>query len=344
MANSVFDPCPAASRAASLLLPAAPSAVREGRRRVGATLLSWGLCLDDDSSWSLTVVCGELLARAVRRAAGGPDGRLAVGVDVEGDQLIVDVREVLGGAAPSARACRSPRRGRLGSRPGRRPLHGTHRAHSRRVPLLGRRHTSRRGVPGPLAGRGTPGEGLAAVVAYRPEEWGHRRSAAGRAGRLLSSRSRGLPAPAARLGSGPGAPGRLAHQPPEVRRPGRPAVDDRLSPREREVAEPAARGLMNREIAVVLHLSPRTVEQHVARALRKTDALSRRDLLPTSQTPAPDSSSFSSASVTVREGSGGPPRGVEFVRGLSPRSGPSRPRPRPRCGAGPPTGSRGRPR
>ncbi|CAM5550625.1 hypothetical protein STENM327S_03569 [Streptomyces tendae] len=107
---------------------------------------------------------------------------------------------------------------------------------------------------------------------------------------------------------------------------------------------PAARGLMNREIAVVLHLSPRTVEQHVARALRKTDALSRRDLLPTSQTPAPDSSSFSSASVTVREGSGGPPRGVEFVRGLSPRSGPCRPRPRPRCGAGPPTGSRGRPR
>ncbi len=70
-----------------------------------------------------------------------------------------------------------------------------------------------------------------------------------------------------------------SHQPPEVRRPGRPAFDDRLSPREREVAELAARGLMNREIAVVLHLSPRTVEQHVARALRKTGALSRRDLL-----------------------------------------------------------------
>lgn len=72
-----------------------------------------------------------------------------------------------------------------------------------------------------------------------------------------------------------------SHQPPEVRRPGRPAFDDRLSPREREVAELAARGLMNREIAVVLHLSPRTVEQHVARALRKTGALSRRDLLRT---------------------------------------------------------------
>ncbi|WP_435883400.1 helix-turn-helix domain-containing protein [Streptomyces tendae] len=48
------------------------------------------------------------------------------------------------------------------------------------------------------------------------------------------------------------------------------------------MAELAARGLMNREIAVVLHLSPRTVEQHVARALRKTGALSRRDLLRTS--------------------------------------------------------------
>ncbi len=72
-----------------------------------------------------------------------------------------------------------------------------------------------------------------------------------------------------------------SHQPPEVRRPGRPAFDDRLSPREREVAELAARGLMNREIAVVLHLSPRTVEQHVARAIRKTGALSRRDLLRT---------------------------------------------------------------
>ncbi|MEU5143384.1 ATP-binding protein [Streptomyces sp. NPDC021139] len=102
MANSVFDPCPAASRTASFLLPAVPSAVREGRHRVRTALLSWGLRLDDDSAWSLTVVCGELLARAVRRAAGGPERRLAVGVDVEGDQLIVDVRDVLGGAPPPA--------------------------------------------------------------------------------------------------------------------------------------------------------------------------------------------------------------------------------------------------
>ncbi|MZG12449.1 ATP-binding protein, partial [Streptomyces sp. SID5914] len=108
--HSVFDPFPAASRTASFLLPAEPSAVREGRHRVGTTLLSWGLGLDEDSSWSLTVVCGELLAGAVRRAAGdapGPAGRLAVGVDVDGDQLIVDVREVPGGAAPPARVRRA---------------------------------------------------------------------------------------------------------------------------------------------------------------------------------------------------------------------------------------------
>ncbi|CAL9388522.1 ATP-binding protein [Streptomyces sp. enrichment culture] len=119
MAHSVFDPCPAASRTASFLLPAVPSAVREGRRRVGATLLSWGLALDADSSWSLTVVCGELLARAVRRAAAGgtaggppglagPAGRLAVGVDVDGDQLIVDVHEVPGGGTPPVRVRAEP--------------------------------------------------------------------------------------------------------------------------------------------------------------------------------------------------------------------------------------------
>ncbi|MFI7388934.1 ATP-binding protein [Streptomyces tendae] len=108
MANSVFDPCPAASRTASFRLPALPSAVREGRRRVGTTLLSWGIGVDEDSSWSLTVVCGELLARAVRRAVGeapGPAGRLAVGVDVDGDQLIVDVRDVPGTAPPPAGVC-----------------------------------------------------------------------------------------------------------------------------------------------------------------------------------------------------------------------------------------------
>lgn len=59
------------------------------------------------------------------------------------------------------------------------------------------------------------------------------------------------------------------------RRPGRPAYDQRMSPREAEVAELAASGLTNREIAGTLHLSPRTVEQHVARAMRKLGVDSR---------------------------------------------------------------------
>ncbi|MFH8371618.1 LuxR C-terminal-related transcriptional regulator [Streptomyces sp. NPDC018031] len=70
-----------------------------------------------------------------------------------------------------------------------------------------------------------------------------------------------------------------AYQPAERgRRPGRPSHADQLSPRESEVAELAASGLTNREIAATLHLSPRTVEQHIARAMRKTGTLSRHDL------------------------------------------------------------------
>ncbi|TLQ47762.1 helix-turn-helix transcriptional regulator [Streptomyces marianii] len=69
------------------------------------------------------------------------------------------------------------------------------------------------------------------------------------------------------------------HQPAkEGRPPGRPAYGGQLSPREREVAELAAAGLTNKEIAGILHLSPRTVEQHVARAMRKQGTPSRQEL------------------------------------------------------------------
>jgi DNA-binding CsgD family transcriptional regulator len=64
----------------------------------------------------------------------------------------------------------------------------------------------------------------------------------------------------------------------ERRPPGRPRYSDVLSPREEEVAKLAAAGMSNREIAVTLHLSPRTVEQHVARALHKTGVHSRQQL------------------------------------------------------------------
>lgn len=53
---------------------------------------------------------------------------------------------------------------------------------------------------------------------------------------------------------------------------------NQLTLRESEVVELAVKGMTNREIAATLHLSPRTVEQHIARAMRKTGALSRYDL------------------------------------------------------------------
>ncbi|MFF9814949.1 LuxR C-terminal-related transcriptional regulator [Streptomyces sp. NPDC014006] len=69
------------------------------------------------------------------------------------------------------------------------------------------------------------------------------------------------------------------HGPAPERRPnGRPAYGDQLSPREHEVAQLAGSGLTNREIAATLHLSPRTVEQHVARAMRKLNLTSRQQL------------------------------------------------------------------
>ncbi|GHC80346.1 LuxR family transcriptional regulator [Nocardiopsis terrae] len=62
--------------------------------------------------------------------------------------------------------------------------------------------------------------------------------------------------------------------------------DNRLSPRENEITVLAAQGHTNREIAALLHLSPRTVETHVANALAKLGLRSRRDLTaPTSPEP-----------------------------------------------------------
>ncbi len=51
-----------------------------------------------------------------------------------------------------------------------------------------------------------------------------------------------------------------------------------LSPREREVAELAATGLTNRDIANELFVSPKTVEKHLASALRKLGLRSRTAL------------------------------------------------------------------
>ncbi|NUV98924.1 AAA family ATPase [Streptomyces sp. CAI 127] len=63
-----------------------------------------------------------------------------------------------------------------------------------------------------------------------------------------------------------------------VRRPGALGYGDHLSPRERAVAHLASLGLSNREIARELVLSHRTVEHHVARALRKLGVSSRTEI------------------------------------------------------------------
>ncbi|MGA4844043.1 ATP-binding protein [Streptomyces sp. G45] len=68
------------------------------------------------------------------------------------------------------------------------------------------------------------------------------------------------------------------HNVPLPSRRGRRGYGDQLSPREREVARLVALGHTNRQIADVLFLSPRTVEQHVAKVLRKLRVSSRTEI------------------------------------------------------------------
>ncbi|MFC7616240.1 LuxR C-terminal-related transcriptional regulator [Actinokineospora soli] len=63
-------------------------------------------------------------------------------------------------------------------------------------------------------------------------------------------------------------------------RRGRRCYGKNLSPREREVARMLVAGLTNKEVAERLFLSPRTIEQHVARLFRKLGINSRTQLRP----------------------------------------------------------------
>src|SRR5207237_2581748 len=58
----------------------------------------------------------------------------------------------------------------------------------------------------------------------------------------------------------------------------RRATGDELSEGERRVAELAASGLTNREVAAQLFMSPKTVEANLARAYRKLDVHTRAQL------------------------------------------------------------------
>jgi DNA-binding CsgD family transcriptional regulator/tetratricopeptide (TPR) repeat protein len=66
---------------------------------------------------------------------------------------------------------------------------------------------------------------------------------------------------------------------PSPGRRGRRGYGDALSPRELEVARSAARGWTNRRIAEELFLSPKTVEHHLAAAMRKLRVSSRTALV-----------------------------------------------------------------
>ncbi len=65
---------------------------------------------------------------------------------------------------------------------------------------------------------------------------------------------------------------------PVPHRRGRPGYGNQLSPREREVADLAASGHTNRDIAAKLYLSDRTVKYHLGNAMRKLEVTSRRRL------------------------------------------------------------------
>ncbi|MDL4772728.1 helix-turn-helix transcriptional regulator [Actinomadura xylanilytica] len=65
---------------------------------------------------------------------------------------------------------------------------------------------------------------------------------------------------------------------PVPHRRGRPGYGNRLSPREREIADLAASGHTNRDIAADLCISDRTVKYHLTNAMRKLEVNGRREL------------------------------------------------------------------
>jgi DNA-binding NarL/FixJ family response regulator len=64
----------------------------------------------------------------------------------------------------------------------------------------------------------------------------------------------------------------------ETSRPRTPEARDQLTPQELQIAQMAAEGLSNREIAQMVYLSHRTVSSHLYRAFPKLGITSRTQL------------------------------------------------------------------
>jgi DNA-binding CsgD family transcriptional regulator len=75
-----------------------------------------------------------------------------------------------------------------------------------------------------------------------------------------------------------GAPGWVRQAREELERVGLRRAPTELTPTERRVAELAASGLTNREVAAAAFMSPKTVEANLARVYRKLGIRSRAEL------------------------------------------------------------------
>jgi DNA-binding CsgD family transcriptional regulator len=164
--------------------------------------------------------------------------------------------------APSARAALAMCRGALAF--AARDVSGAAR-------WFGSAAKTRRGLPHPYAeAQAEERHGLALLEADRPED------AIARLGRALEAfRGLGATRDAGRLRAVLRDQGVVV---PSPGRRGRKGYGDRMSPRELEVARHAALGWTNRRIAEALFLSPKTVEHHLASAMRKLRVTSRTAL------------------------------------------------------------------
>ncbi|WP_433328365.1 ATP-binding protein [Spirillospora sp. CA-294931] len=185
---------------------------------------------------------------------------LAVGRAADARALVAEVADGLAdGDAPLVRAALDAGRGRLAEHSGSaesaighyRAAQATYRGLP--APYLAAQAAERAAHVGLAAGDAAANEELAALA----DDYDHLGATRDAARSRHELRSHGGTTPSRR---------------------GRRGYGDELSPREREVARLLSQGLTNREIADVLFLSPRTVEQHVASVLRKLGVKSRNEL------------------------------------------------------------------